>query len=86
MREALSAVLAHGFRDLNLNRVEALIGPDNIASLRLARGAGFSQQGHFRQHYFHDGELQDSLLFGLLKANYEALPAKKELKISDPAH
>jgi ribosomal-protein-alanine N-acetyltransferase len=71
MREALDAVLAHGFHEMNLNRVEAFIGPGNLPSLKLAQGAGFRQEGHLRQHYFHNGALQDSLVFGLLKADYD---------------
>ena len=39
--EAVSALLDHCFPDLQVNRVEALIDPDNHASKKLAEGIGF---------------------------------------------
>ncbi|GAB4093738.1 GNAT family N-acetyltransferase [Flaviaesturariibacter terrae] len=70
MREALARVLAYGFQQMNLNRVEALIGRDNEPSLRLVRRFGFTQEGVLREHWNVDGVLHDSVLFGLLKSAY----------------
>ena len=71
MGEALAAVLAYGFSTMQLNRVEACIGPSNAASLALAGKFGFQKEGLLRQHFCKDGELQDSAIFSLLKADYE---------------
>ncbi|TCJ13974.1 N-acetyltransferase [Flaviaesturariibacter flavus] len=71
MREALTRVLQHGFEDLGLERVEALIGADNEPSLALARGAGFVPEGRLRRHWNVAGVLHDSLVFGLLKSEWE---------------
>jgi ribosomal-protein-alanine N-acetyltransferase len=43
--EAVGAVLNYCAEDLNIHRVEALIHPDNLASVRLAEGLGFCCEG-----------------------------------------
>ena len=72
MKEAMAAIIEFGFRELNLNRVEALIGPDDEPSLRLAKGLSFVEEGRLRAHYFVDGVYHDSLIFGLLRNDYLA--------------
>ena len=71
MREALARILDYGFSEMNLNRVEALIGRDNEPSLRLVRRFGFTREGLLREHWNVDGVLHDSVLFGLLRSEYQ---------------
>jgi ribosomal-protein-alanine N-acetyltransferase len=71
MSESVSAILRYGFNTIGLNRVEACIGPSNIASQKVIKKFGFTQEGHLRQHFIRDGEIQDSLIFSLLKAEYQ---------------
>lgn len=66
MTEALEAVLEYGFRHMNLNRIEALVGAGNIPSLRLMEKFGFIQEGLLRQHYFASDKFEDSLVFSKL--------------------
>ena len=70
MTEALENVIAYGFGKMNLNRIEACIGPENIPSLKLVKKFGFKEEGYLRQHYFKDNVLQDSIIFSLLKEEY----------------
>jgi ribosomal-protein-alanine N-acetyltransferase len=72
MTEALEVVLAYGFNEMNLNRVEAFIGKDNEPSLRLVKRFGFQPEGCLRQHWNHEGALVDSLVFGLLQEEWQA--------------
>lgn len=46
MSEAFTLVFRYAFTDLGLHRLEADIQPDNAASLRLARRAGFRREGY----------------------------------------
>jgi [ribosomal protein S5]-alanine N-acetyltransferase len=71
MSEALGKILEYGFNFMGLNRVEAGIAPDNIASLSLIKKYGFTQEGYLRQHYFKDGKTHDTLLFSLLKEEFQ---------------
>lgn len=72
MKEALKAILTYGFEQMHLHRVEALIGPTNTPSLRLAEGLGFTREGLLRQHYHKNGAIQDSVFYALLRPEYEA--------------
>lgn len=72
MSEALQVILQYGFDAMNLNRIEACVGPSNIASQSLIKKYGFTQEGYLRQHYIRNDEIQDSLIFSLLKEEYKA--------------
>ncbi len=72
MSEAMKAVLHYGFEHMRLNRVEAMIGPNNIPSLKLAAKFGFTEEGKLRSHYCKKGNIEDSVVFGLLREEYEA--------------
>jgi RimJ/RimL family protein N-acetyltransferase len=72
MPDALRALLAHAFGPLNLHRIEADVDPRNEASLRLLERLGFRREGYLRERYFKDGEIQDSVLLGLLRADWES--------------
>ena len=67
MREALVATLGFGFRQMQLNRIEAQIHPDNTASLNLAAGLGFVHEGLLREAGWWGGQAQDLLQFSLLR-------------------
>jgi ribosomal-protein-alanine N-acetyltransferase len=73
MSEAVSTMLEYGFKEMNLNRVEACIGPENEASLAVVKKFGFTQEGYLRKHYVVGGETHDSLIFSLLKEEYEGM-------------
>jgi ribosomal-protein-alanine N-acetyltransferase len=70
MSEAIQAVIEFGFNQMNLHRIEALIGPNNIASLSLVKKNAFALEGHLREHYCKDGKMEDSLVFSLLRHEY----------------
>jgi len=76
MHEALVALLAFGFGELGLNRVEADIDPRNRASARSLERLGFRQEGHLRERWIVGSEVSDSALYGLLASDWrERLPA-----------
>jgi ribosomal-protein-alanine N-acetyltransferase len=70
MSEALASILEYGFREMKLKRVEALIGPDNVASFKTLRKFGFVEEGRLREHYFTNGRYEDSIIFSLLDREY----------------
>lgn len=72
MTEALEAVISYGFNQLNLNRLEALVGAENTASLRLMAKNRFIQEGVLRKHHFSNGIFEDSLVFSKLREEYNA--------------
>lgn len=70
MHEALVALVAFGFRDLDLNRIEADIDPRNEASARSLERLGFVKEGHLRERWIVEGEVSDSGLYGLLRREW----------------
>lgn len=70
MSEAMKAILDYGFNTMSLNRVEACIGPANIASQSLVKKYGFVLEGYLRQHFVRTDAAEDSLIFSLLKEEY----------------
>lgn len=70
MTEALGAVIEYGFNTLSLNRIEALVGSGNVPSLRLMEKYHFVKEGVLKQHYYIDGQYEDSVLFSRLYEDY----------------
>jgi RimJ/RimL family protein N-acetyltransferase len=64
--EAVSRLLDHLFEDHHLYRVEADVDPRNTRSLAVLERLGFLREGVQRGRYHVAGEVQDSVLLGLL--------------------
>ncbi len=75
-REAVGAVLRHGFEGMGLHRIEADVDPRNEASLRVLEAAGFTREGYLKERWHVGGERQDSLLLGLLAPEWRARPSR----------
>jgi [ribosomal protein S5]-alanine N-acetyltransferase len=70
MTEAATSIVAYGFDKLGLNRIEACVGPTNIASQKLLKKLNFKEEGYLREHFYRDDIFHDSLIFSLLKKDY----------------
>ena len=64
---ALRRLCRHAFGELELDRVELITDPENVASQRVAEKVGFQREGVLRSHQLHpDGHRRDSVMFSLL--------------------
>jgi len=70
--EAMSSLLAYGFTELGLHRIEANVGANNTPSQNVVRKLGFTFEGNLRQRYFFRGTFEDQYCFGLLKDEWLA--------------
>jgi ribosomal-protein-alanine N-acetyltransferase len=70
MTEAVAAILQYGFTTLRLNRIEALVGAENAASLRIIEKHHFKQEGILKEHLQTESGVEDSLLFALLQSEF----------------
>jgi RimJ/RimL family protein N-acetyltransferase len=68
--EALTALVSHAFGPMGLHRLEADIDPRNAGSIRSVERLGFKPEGRLRERYFVAGEIQDSLIYGLLSPEW----------------
>lgn len=72
--DAARAILRFAFQDLKLHRVSAAIGPDNVASIAVARRIGMSYEGRIRDHVFTNDRWRDSLLYSILAHEWPPAP------------
>lgn len=73
MTEALKVVLAHGFTELALHRIEALVADWNTPSLKLLARYGFTKEGTMREDYVVNGVSENSDCYSLLKWEWEKM-------------
>lgn len=59
MKEGLSLVVQHAFRDIGLHRLEANIQPANDASIKLVKSLDFTREGFSRDYLKIDGRWRD---------------------------
>ncbi|HKT01328.1 MAG TPA: GNAT family protein [Rugosimonospora sp.] len=65
--DAARVLVQFGFQDLGLHRISAAIGPNNEASIRVAKRLGMSYEGRIRDHVYTNGTWRDSLLYSVLE-------------------
>jgi RimJ/RimL family protein N-acetyltransferase len=70
MRAALPVLLRFAFERLGLHRVAADVDPRNVPSIRLLEWLGFRREGYLREHYRVGGEIQDAVVYGLLRSEF----------------
>jgi ribosomal-protein-alanine N-acetyltransferase len=75
MLEAMQALLDYGFKDLQLNRIEADIDPGNEASAKVLTRMGFTLEGLLRERWIVGGVKSDSAMYGLLASEWQARTA-----------
>ena len=71
MSEALRSVVAFGFRQMGLVRIEARCHPDNAASARVMEKAGMIFEGILRRHVYIKGEHQDVKMYAIVRDDFE---------------
>jgi ribosomal-protein-alanine N-acetyltransferase len=72
MTEALEAVIVFGFEKMSLNRIGAMVHPENKASIRLLARLDFQKEGLLRDYYYQSGRFYDHWLLSLLKKEWYA--------------
>jgi [ribosomal protein S5]-alanine N-acetyltransferase len=71
----LLCAFAFAFAELDVERLEAYIEPDNLASRRVVESLGFSEEGVARARELTvSGERRDMVVYSLLPAELEAQP------------
>lgn len=72
MNEALHAILDWGFAQMQVNRIDAQIHPENVRSLVLVRKLGFVEEGRLREIARWGGRHHDMLQFSLLRREWQS--------------
>ena len=69
--EAAEAAVRYGFSEMDLARITAQIFPRNPASAHILQKLGMRQEGVLRRHYLKWDVLEDAVLYGLLREEWE---------------
>lgn len=64
-QEALRAAVMYGFDQLQLDRIELWIHPDNLASIKVAERVGFTYRGRRRTRFVNAAVAHDLFVYGL---------------------
>jgi len=61
--EAVKETLRLGFQDLSIVRIEALVDPENVGSIKVLEKNGFQFEGKLKKYVIHRGQVRDRLLY-----------------------
>ena len=67
MSEAIKTILQYGFAHMNLNRIEGIVYPENLASQNTLIRLGFREEGLLREYMCFRDQMTNVLMFSLLK-------------------
>ncbi len=72
--EALREAVRFGFAHLALHRVQLLTHPQHEAAIRVARKAGFQEEGILRQFVRNErtGQWEDQRMFSILRSDHQS--------------
>jgi len=71
MTEAIQEVIKFGFDKMALNRIEARVMPENIASQRVLKKVGMQYEGLLREVMMVKGTHRDLMIFSILRKEYD---------------
>lgn len=70
--EACRAVMAFGWTQMHLNRIEARTKPENAAARRLLERLGLRPEGVLKEHMKWKGHYHDLIMYAVLRREAEA--------------
>jgi len=71
VKEAISTIISYGFEKLNLNRIGAIVYPENIPSISLLTNLGFSNEGLLRKYIVQGNTAHDTFVLSILKEEWQ---------------
>ena len=71
MTEALRAAIQNGFERMGLNRIAAIVYPQNQKSLQLLYKLGFQTEGLLRDYHHLNGNFYDHNILSLIKRDWK---------------
>jgi ribosomal-protein-alanine N-acetyltransferase len=72
MAEAVRELIAFGFREIGLNRIQAMCNVPNIGSARVMEKAGMLFEGVLRQSFLEKGTYVDVKIYSILSSEWQS--------------
>jgi len=66
----IKKIITYAFEEMQAERIEAFLKPDNIASANLLKKIGFSKEATLKKYRFFQGEHIDVDLYALIKSEW----------------
>lgn len=66
-KEAVLAIIEYGFNKMSLERIEAVVYPENIVSENMLKKMNFVYEGYLRKYAYFRDKFQDLNMFSLIK-------------------
>jgi len=70
---AVAALIDKAFNESPLRKLVAYVHDQNVPSCRVLEKLGFQREGFLREHYIINGSLENEILFGLLKREWNGI-------------
>ena len=77
-RDAIHTLVRFGFDEMNLHRVVLQVFSYNPRGIACYRACGFVEEVRMRQDMWHEGAYHDTVVMGLLRADFEAREGEEE--------
>lgn len=71
LNESMQAVLNYGFDVLNIHSIEAIVDPENEASIGLLVKNKFVREAYFKEDFYQNGVFLDTAVYSLLKSRWK---------------
>ncbi|MEG0469202.1 MAG: GNAT family protein [Longicatena sp.] len=68
--EAARAIIAFGFQQINLHKIQICHKSINMASRRVIEKCGFTYEGTLRDYFYIDGKYVDRLFYSILRNEF----------------
>jgi RimJ/RimL family protein N-acetyltransferase len=65
-------MVKYGFEELDLHRIIAKCDPENHGSYRIMEKIGMTKEGHLRENQRIRGKYRDTLIYGILRGEWES--------------
>lgn len=62
---AVKIALEQGFKDLGVQRIEALVDPENTGSIKVLEKSGFEKEGVLTKYVVHRGKIRDRSIYAI---------------------
>lgn len=69
--EAAKAVINYCFNHININRIEATVETENIASITVIKKLKLQHEGTFREYEINNGKFIDLMMFAILRKDWQ---------------
>ena len=70
-REAISLIVDYGFRYQNYRKIWLRVHARNERAIKAYLAAGFVEEGRLREHVYSNGEYEDLVYMGILRAVWQ---------------